>query len=101
MMLLEENEIILKHQDTANVFNTHFANIVDSLDLYNWPDNIQYDNDIIDQIIRKYNSHPSIQNIKQHIKIGDPFSFSPVTEEHVQDIILKLKCDKATGGDIQ
>ena len=39
--------------------------------------------------------------MKQHnIKIGDPFSFSPVTEEHVQDIILKLKCNKATGGDI-
>ena len=43
-----------------------------------------------------FNSHPSIERIRRTIKTNEKFSFQPVPEDLVREIILSLDACKAT-----
>ena len=92
---------MLKNKKVAYVFNSYFQSITDSLDLFEWPlgstDQIY---DSIDRIIDSFRFHPSIKNIKRNYKITSKFSFKPVSEEFVKDIVNNLSSNKAAGGEI-
>ena len=44
--------------------------------------------------------HPSIKNIKRNYKITNKFSFKPVSEKFVKDVVNDLSSNKAAGGEI-
>ena len=75
--------------------------ITDSRNLFEWPlgstDQIY---DSIDRIIDSFRFHRSIKNITRTYKITSKFSFKPVSEEFVKDIVNDLSSDKAGGGEI-
>ena len=64
ILLMEKDELLLKHKKDADVFNLYFQSITDSLDLFEWPlasaDQIY---DSVDRIIDSFRFHPSIKNI--------------------------------------
>ena len=80
ILLIEKDELLLKNKKVADVFNSYFQSITDSLDLFKWPlgsaDQIY---DSIDKIIDSFWFHPSIKNIKRNYLITSKFSFKPVS----------------------
>ena len=54
----------------------------------------------VDRIIDSFRFHPSIKNIKRNYKITSNFSFKPVYEEFVKDIVNALSSNKTAGGEI-
>ena len=101
ILLIEKGELLLNNKKVADVFNSYFQSITDPLDLFKWPlgstDQIY---DSIDRIIDSFWFHPSIKNIKRNYKITSKFSFKPVSEEFVKDIVNNLSSNKAAGGEI-
>ena len=101
ILLVEKDELLLKNKKVADVFNSYFQSITDSLDLFEWPlgstDQIY---DSIDKIIDSFWFHPSIKNVKCIYKITCKFSFKPVPEEFAKDIVNNFSSNKAAGGKI-
>ena len=61
--LIEENKIVSNDENTAQVFNTFFSNIVGSLNIPEYVTNDPISDNISDPIIKiivKYRKHPSI-----------------------------------------
>ena len=56
--------------------------------------------DDVDRTIDSFHLNPSIKNIKRKYKITSKFSYKPVSEEFVKDIVNDLSSNKAAGGDI-
>ena len=56
--------------------------------------------DSVGRIIDSFFFYPSIKNIERNYKITSKFSFKPVSEEFVQDIVNDLSWNKAAGGEI-
>ena len=60
-MLIEKNELLLKNQKVADMFNSHFQSITNFLDLFEWAlgstDQIY---DSVGRIIDSFYFHPSI-----------------------------------------
>ena len=51
-------------------------------------------------MIDSFPFHPSIKDIKRNYKITSKFSFRPVSEEFLKDIVNDLSSNKAAGGAI-
>ena len=101
MLLTEKDELILKNKKVADIFNSYFQSITDSLDLFEWPlGSTEQIYDSVDRIIDSFYFHPSIKNIKRNYKITNKFSFKRVLEEFVNDIVNGLSLSKAAGGEI-
>ena len=95
-----DGKLLTNAKDIAHVFNSYFVTIVQSLNIKPWMppgrqcinencnDGGDYNiNDEIDDIILKYQEHPSIINIKTNTKDIDAFSFEYVTREETIKII--------------
>ena len=55
----------------------------------------------LEDVLDPFNSHPSIERIRRTIKTNEKFSFQPVPEDLVREIILIQEASKATPvGDI-
>ena len=101
ILLIEKDELLLKNMKVADVFNSYFQPITDSLDLFKWPLGSTYQiHDRIDRTIDSFRFHPSIKNLKRNYKITSKFSFRPVSEEFMKDIVNNLSSNKAAGGEI-
>ena len=82
--LNEKGKILLKHQENVSEFNEYFDQIVDSLELYNYPwDNIDGLVDDVDRIMLKLRSYPSIQKIQQNFNMNEKFTFRELTVNEV------------------
>ena len=63
----ENGDLILKNVKIAKTFNYYFSAIVDNFDLHHWEDKTSSPSntsDKINDIIKNYEKHPSIWNIK-------------------------------------
>ena len=99
----ENGDLILKNEEIVKTFNDYFGAIVDNLDLHHWEDKTSTPSntsDKINDIIKNYEKHPSICNIKTKYRGISNFSFRPVSVEEVKRIIRDLKTNKAVGGEI-
>ena len=97
--LIEGGDIISDDQELAEIFNSYFANVVENLDIegfktydYNYIPELDY----ISNIIEKFKNHPSIQRIKENVKIEKRFHFSTVNESVIDDFIDSLHKKKPT-----
>ena len=88
--------------EIAKLFNVHFNQITNSLNLRDW-DPIYESVTITDPTLRsidKFKSHPSILAIKSNTGPLESFSFREVTSEEVDKLIKSLNCTKKVGGPI-
>ena len=98
--LIEENEIVSDDEDTAQVINTFFSNIIGSLDIPEYVTNNPIPDKIGDPIIKlilKYRKHTSILTIGEVYKEKNyaAFSFSEVGKEEMFWGISNLDVSKA------
>ena len=96
--LIKEDKIISDDNEVACTLNNFFEKAVSSLDIV---EPIQHLNDCseiedpIDAIIAKFSNHPSIKNIKQHVKITSSFKFRKAQLSEIEDEIDKLNPKKS------
>ena len=101
IMLIENDEILLKNKKIADVLNSYFDSVTDSLDLFSW--STQTDNkktDALQNILKRFHNHPSLIKIKQLVNNRAKFSFQPVSVYTVKRVIEGLPSNKATAGEI-
>ena len=96
IMLIESDKMILDNESVSEEFNYYFSQIVDSLDLYEfpWKPRREYV-DETDNIVSKFKTHPSTVKILKNFKIKTTFSFSPTSKDERVTIIKDLQNNKA------
>ena len=102
-MLSENGELILKNKQIANIFNDHFGSIVENLGLDHWDDHSLSRTksfDRIENITKRYKSHPSIRNIKANFNCVCIFSFQPVCMDDGKTFIQDLENNKSVADEI-
>ena len=96
--ILENGIICSNNEEVAEKLNTFFIEAVQNLDIVPFAskdvDNA-FDVDI-DEIIKLYETHPSIQKIKGNITLGEEFLFSDTIPEDINKRILELDPNKAS-----
>ena len=99
--VVESEKLIVKNDEIAKIFNKHFSETVDKLNIFEWPScESEYTEDQLTNIINKYKSHPSIKKIKSNYTIKQKFSFKPVTVKDIENVIKNIPTNKVTGGEI-
>lgn len=78
--MLTENEIIINDSaKVANVFDSYFESLTESLDLFHWaPEPYDQAKDSLESIVHRFSHHPSINKINQNIKISKKNYFAAV-----------------------
>ena len=96
ILLIEGDDIILDDTKIATIFNNYYTHIVentcgtppksiaDTLPPFSTVDNI------IDQICKTYEDHPSIKIIKENNTSGELFRFKHVSVESVRNLSSSL-----------
>ena len=99
--VVESEKLIVKNDEIAKIFNKHFSETVDKLNIFEWPScESEYTEDQLTNIINKYKSHPSIKKIKSNYTIKQKFSFKPVTVKDIENVMKNVPTNKVTGGEI-
>ena len=100
IMLVENGELIDDVLQIAETFNTFFSNSVDTLGIV---ENTFLLNPIsisdvgIDKCIKMYETHPSIINIKRHVKVDHEFFFRPINASDMEKKIASLNSKNCSG----
>ena len=95
------NEIINESAKIANLFNSYFESVTESLDLLNWvPEPYDKVKGSVERILQRFSHQLNIITIKQNFKILANFSFTQVTIETVKNIINGLPQNKWLSRDI-
>ena len=99
IIIVENNTIISHKKDVAEKLNNNFVEAVENLEiehflLENEEANVTEDNAIIDTIIRKYTTHPTILKIKENVRLENKFELVDMTSDEIETEIK----NKGTGG---
>ena len=96
--LLEGDSLIQDESEIANTFVEYFNHITDDLGIVKWKPSIICSS--INDIIQKYENHPSILKIKQSVKWDSTFTFSHIYPWDTYQVIMALNPSKGTSGHI-
>ena len=99
--IIENGTVTSDKTEVAEILNNYFIDAVQNLEIekFNLDNNLIGFNNIdekIDDIIEKYQSHPSILKIKENVKLDTKFKFSDITEDEVYSEIRALNIKKAS-----
>ena len=73
----------------------------DSIDLFSWSTQTNYENtDALQNILKKSHNHTILIKIKQVVNNQAKFSFQLVSAHTMKEVIERLPSNKATAGDI-
>ena len=98
---MENYTVISDDPKIANIFNNSFINIISSLKIKLWKNNLAgTTKDPIDRAIKKFSTHPSIIKIKASYAHQDIFAFLHITLEEVKKCINGLDEKKGISGEI-
>ena len=99
--VVENEKLIVKNDEIAKIFNKHFSETADKLNIFEWPScEKEYTEDQLTNIINKYKSHPSIKKIKSNYTIKQNFASKPVTVKDIENVIKNIPTNKVTEGEI-
>ena len=96
--LIEDENIISNDEELAKTFNQFFVESVKSLNINENKallNPIEILTDPVDIVIKKFENHPSILEIKEHVSIEIKFSFSKVETSDIKTEIRNLDIKKA------
>ena len=99
--IVEDGNVTSDKLEVAEMLNNYFIESVENLEIEEFmpDDNFAHSNNDdgdIDNIIRKYKSHPSILKIKENVKPETKFKFIDITKEALEIGIKKLDPKKAS-----
>ena len=97
--LIENDEVISNDIKVANIMNSFFSNAVNNLGIQGYhTENTasQNCNDLLQNIIDKFDNHPSIVKIKEKVQFTDKFSFKLTNVKEIFDEINALNTNKPT-----
>ena len=98
IILTKDGNIITNKHEIAEKLNCLFAQAVDNLEIDPFaPD--QSGNDEIENILKRYESHPSVIIIKENVVIENEFSFRDISSLELEKNILNLDVTKASVSD--
>ena len=97
IIIVENNITTSDKREVAEKLNTFFSESVDNLDIEPYlPENINNPStESVQEIICKYENHPSITKIKENIKDENTFAFKDTTSEDFRTHIRNLNTKKA------
>ena len=97
IFIIEDNIVYADKMEVAEKLNNFFVEAVDYLEIE--PFAVVCENDIISEnipeIVKMYESHPSVLKIKENIKIQDKFKFRNITSNVIRNEIEKLNPKKS------
>ena len=91
--LIEHDNIVTEKEQVAEILNTYFIEAVRNLEIEKFNNEGMQDtqseiiDEVIEKIIKNYESHPSILKIKENVNIINKFGFQDTTED---EIYLKI-----------
>ena len=94
--IIENDLITTDKTEVAEKLNNFFIESIENLEIE--PFSTAMDDrslDVIEGIIKKYKSHPSIEKIKENLKVENKFIFKDMTSFEVEAEISKLNSKKA------
>ena len=101
--IVENGQVTTDNTEVAEILNNYFIEAVQNLeierfvpdddDLTFYPEKID---DVIDVIVEKYKSHPSILKIKENVQLETKFEFRDTTEDDIFTRIKTLDPKKAS-----
>ena len=97
IILSEGNEIISNPETCAEIFNNCFSDAVEDLDIDRTLhiDCMAYSDDPVEKAIKCFKNHPSILRILQEGYSENKFSFDPISESSIHNVVIKMDSSKA------
>ena len=95
--IVDKDNIISKNSKVAEKLNNIFIDAVKNLDIESFAPNLETDSNInyINNILKRYENHPSILKIKVHAKVENKFKFKDATPNAFETEINRLDTKKA------
>ena len=102
--LKKDNQFIDNEIELVEMFNSHYINLVENMtgispDISPFHDLQEIDVYCVKQIIKKFESHPSIAEIKKNINIVELFTIKEATVSDINKLLKSVNTKKATGPD--
>ena len=101
--LLENEKLITDKTEVAEILNNYFIEAVSNLEIekfYNEKDEAENTpkgiDEVIDSILDKYKTHPSILKIKENVTVDKKFKFTETTEDETYSKVKSLDTKKAS-----
>ena len=100
--LIENNNVISNNREVAEIMNNYFIEAVENLEIEQFalledvPISGDTNDENIDNIVKKYQLHPSVVIIKENVKLETKFEFADVTEDEIYNVIKDLDPKKAS-----
>ena len=96
--MIENDEVITNDYEVAEKMNNFFIDTIENLDIesyavYNGRETNH--SNLAEDIVKKYERHPSILKIKEYVNLDNKFSFAITAEEELQKEIKLLDPKKA------
>ena len=99
--IADKETLLVNDDEIAKAFNKDFTEMVEKLNTFEWPQNNEdLTEETLTKIIKKFQNHPSIVEIKSKHLIKEHFSFQPVSVKDVENVIKNISSNKTSGGDI-
>ena len=98
--IVENEKVTTDKKEVAEILNNYFIEAVENLEIerFNSNDEVVHSentDEIVNDIIQKYESHPSILKIKENVILDAKFEFGDVTEDDIYSKIRSLDPKKA------
>ena len=97
IIIVENDKIISNSEEVAEKLNIFFIEAVENLEIESFAPNTDnnFNTKSIDEILKIYELHPSILEIKKHVNEENKFLLTDITTNAVEDEINKLDPRKA------
>ena len=95
IIIVENDKIISSSEKVAERLNNFFIEAVENLEIESFAPNTDNNIHSIDEIIKNYERHPSILEIKKNVNTENKFLFTNTTANNFKDEINKLDPRKA------
>ena len=98
IVIVEKEKITTKNDEVAEKLNTFFIKAVENLEIEQFAPNNDSNTqtDSIEEIIKRYEVHPSILKIKENVNVEIKFTFTDTTPNVIKHEIGKLDPRKAS-----
>lgn len=98
IVLVKDDKIISDDTEVAQTFNDFFTNAVSSLGITENKSLLtetKNTNGGVEEVIKRFENHPSVVSIKENVKIDTRFKFSEIKVDDIRNEIKCLKPNKA------
>ena len=97
IIIVEKDTITSKDEGVAEKLNNFFIEAVENLGIEPFVTNLNnnINTEILDEIIEKYEGHPSILKIRENVNVENKFIFNDATPIYFREVIGQLDPKKA------